>query len=1037
MKGIVHWFIGNPIAANLLMLVIIIAGFNAIPQMGKEYFPYRELNRLQVTVVYPGAGPSEVEKQICKKIEDAIHNLDGIKELESNAFSGYGEVFVHVEPGYDSQRLLDDVQTRVNTITTFPNEVEPPRVSETLWKSRALGLALVGDIEEGELKTLGYRIRDELAEVPFISEVNLNNLRSDELAVEVFDKKLREYNLVFDDVINAIRTHSLKLPAGEVKTAHGDIQLEASAQALNGTDFEKIPLRKNIDGSIVRVSDVAQVIDGFEEKDNFSQFNGRASLGLDVMVSTNPNILKTSEYVRKYIEELNPTLPDGVELIVWSDLSLSFQDRIETLLNNGIGGLILVFVILMLFLRPALALWVCVGIATAFLGALALMPLFGLTLNMMSLFAFILILGIVVDDAIIVGESIHSHQSRDGLSLRSAYRGAVAVLKPVTFAVLTTMIFFSTMFFLPGDAVRNAYVIAGIVILALSFSLIECLFILPSHLSTLKPVKPSTNFFLKNLAFARLRCSNGLQQLATNVFRPIISKSLDWWGLVLSIFLISFILVIAIYSGGWIKKAFFPVVPSNYIFTTAVLPEGDSFVRTTNVLTKLEAAAKALQKEYLDAGNPVMVNIQSFAYDNTARVIIALDRTASKKISAKRLTEQWREYIGELPYLESFDFRYTIVPIGKPIQFKLASSSVETLEIVSEELRSALAQYDGIINIKDSLQSASTELHFSMKPEAETLSLSFADVARQVRQGFYGEEVQRIPRLREDVKVMVRYSREERAKRSTLEEMHLRTGEHTVPLGSVAELAYFPSYRRIHRLDRRRTAVVTADIVPGTAQAGEVIRSISLEKLDDWRARFPELRIDLDGEQKEESDFVSGMLRMMGLALLISFGLMAIVFRSYWQPLLILTAVPFAFSGGLIGHMVMAREVSIMSLLGMIACAGVVINDNLVLIDRINQLRADGLELVNALIQAGQDRFRPILLTSVTTFVGLTPIMMETSSQAKFLIPMVVSLSFGVLLATPVTLILVPLLYMLGFKFRLAVIQMTWLQRFRSSEVRE
>ncbi len=1017
MPGPIRWFVHNPIAANLLMVFFLVGGALAIPSLDKEFFPDFKLNTVSVSMPYRGAGPSEVEQQICMRIEEAVHDLNGVKEIRSSARQGLGTVYVEAEVGYDIQRLSAEVRARVDAITTFPADAERPVVTELAHRHHMAVVTLAGDIGERQLKELGEELRDDLSAQPHVSVVELMSPRPYEVSVEVSEFTLRRYGLTFGEVVSAIRGSSLNLPAGAIKASEGDIQLQTRGQAYNRQDFENIPLRSKRDGAQLVLGDVATVVDGFEDLDVRKHFNDKSSHDLHVYVTSDPNTLATSEVLQDWVEETSKRLPPEVELVLWRDTAELFKGRANTLVKNGIGGLALVFLLLMLFLRPLLAMWVCVGIAVAFMGTFLLLPYTGVSLNMISLLAFLLILGIVVDDAIIVGEAIYSHQSDGEVGHEGAVSGTRAVLKPVMYAVISTMIFVAPMLFLPGEMASAGIPIPIVMILALTFSLIECMWILPSHLAHMKPMRPSKVALFRRLERVRLKFADGMTNFARNVYRPFLERCLGTNLLVIAFFLVALMFSLALYGGGWLRSAFFPAINADFTFAQITLPEGGAFKDTLRVLERLESAALQIKSEYnsdprfTDEG-PVIGHIDSRGKANEVQTYINVPSSA---VDLEEVTARWRELLGDLGPVESLHMDYTINDRGKPITLVMASPSLEDLRAVSSYLREVLETYPGIYNVNDTLQSPREEIELGLKPAAENLSVTLADLARQVREAFYGAEAQRIPRTKEDVRVMVRYPERERISVDSLNEMRVRTpGGDEVPFDTVAEVHYQPGYLTIDRLNRKRTLKITADNVAGISDPRAVVNDIVANHLPVLQETYEGLTMDLDGELQEEAAFLGAMLKYMGLAMLIVYALMAIPFRSYWQPFLVLTAVPFGVMGAIFGHAIFDWQISMFSLLGVIAAAGVVVNDNLVLIDRINQLRDRGHDVLESLLQGGQDRFRPIVLTSLTTFVGLMPIMSETSVQAQFLIPMVISLAFGVLFATGVTLLLVPCLYLLG-----------------------
>jgi multidrug efflux pump subunit AcrB len=1015
-NGAIRWFIDNPVAANLLMILLLIGGALAIPALNKQFFPEIEINSVSVSMVYPGASPREVEEQICARIEEAVHDLRGIKEIRSVAQQGLGTVLIEAAQGYDTSQLTAEIKTRVDAINTFPGDAERPVVVENAYRHLMAVVNIAGDISERELKILGERLRDDLSSEPYVSIVELRDPRPYEVAIEVSEETLRRYGITFNDVVNAIRGSSLNLPAGAIKAASGDIRLQTRGQAYGRVDFEQIPLITQSDGVNITLGDVANVQDGFADIDIQNRFNGQPSHALEVFVTSDPQTLRTSEVVHEWIDRTRPSLPEGVSLTMWRDSSVPFVGRVDTLLKNGIGGLGLVFLVLLLFLRPKLALWVCVGIGVAFMGTFFVLQYTGTSLNMISLFAFLLILGIVVDDAIIVGEAIHTHQTNGYPGVEGAAMGASSVVKPVMYAVISTMIFFVPMLFMPGDMATAAQAIPVVVILALAFSLIESLWILPSHLAHMGPERPSQSALLRSLEAVRSRCADGLVNFSKQQYQPFLERALRHNLLVCGLFLVALVMSLAVYGGGWIRSAFFPQVNSDYIQVEVTLPDGGAFGRSLEVMDRVEQTAIALRDDYNARPEfqeqAAIGNISATARENQVYVIV---ETLSEAVDTQALAAEFEQSWGDLGPVESLQVDYTINHLGKPITLVLTSSSVAELQAVSAEMRAVLQTYPGVYNINDSLEAPRDEIVLDLKPQAETLSVSLSDLARQVREAFYGAEAQRIPRIKEDVKVMVRYPEEERLSVDDLGELRIRLPEGTeVPFDTVAEVSVEPGYQKIERLDRKRILVVSADVVTGMSSPRAIVDSVINEYLPVWQQQYPSVSVALDGELEEETAFMTAMVTYMGLALLVIYGLMAIPFKSYWQPFLILTAVPFGVMGAILGHLILDWQVSMFSILGVIACAGVVVNDNLVLIDRVNSLRNTGASLYDALVLGARDRFRPIILTSLTTFIGLLPIMSETSVQAQFLIPMVTSLAFGVLFATGVTLILVPCLYLLG-----------------------
>tara|TARA_R110001592_G_scaffold356278_1_gene657812 strand:- start:66323 stop:69454 length:3132 start_codon:yes stop_codon:yes gene_type:complete len=1030
--GLIAWFVHNPIAANLLMMMILVGGLTGLSDLDKEMFPKIPRDVVQVVVAYPGAGPKEVEEQISARVEEEIHDLDGIEELRSFSYQGGGRIEVEVADGYDTQKLLNDVKTRVDAINTFPVNSERPQIREILARTQILSIAVAGPLNEWDLKRLAEEIRDEVTKLPGVTLAEIGGTRPEEVSVEVSEATLRQYQLHFNDVVEAIRRSSINLPAGEIREETGDIVLQTRGQAYDRQDFENIVVLRNTDGTQVYLGDIAHINDGFAEQDVVSKFNGKPAVFINLFNTRNPDVITTSNATREYIERKTPTLQQGVELVVWRDLSVYLSSRIDLLLRNALGGLVLVFALLVFFLRPALAFWVAAGIGISYLGALWLMPYLGISVNVVSMFAFLLILGIVVDDAIVVGESIHSHYERGLNGSDSAAVGALSVSKPVTFAVITTIIVFIPMLLLPGDSIKLMVVMPKVAIIALAFSLLESFLILPAHLRHMKPEKEPRWLVAQWVHHARQHTSSGLKRFADNQYRPCLELALRHSYATIALFIALLIVVLGVFFTGWLRVSFFPVVEGEYLRASAELREGSGFNRSLEIMAQLEQAVVSLKKEPLlknESGQSVLKNHFAESNENNVSIVLELSSNESRSVSSRDVAELWRKHIGTVENVEEFDVEYTLMGKPKDINLVLKGRDIEALRAATEEIESALLSYSGVYNVSDSMRSAGKEIEISLSEHADTLGIGLSDIANQLRNAFYGAEAQRIPREREDVKVMVRYPADERATVASLEEMRIRTSDgRELPFNTVADAEFVPGYTEIKRRDRMRMVEIKGELARGAATANEIVFTFKKQYWPTLEAKYPGISLQIDGAQKDQSEFESGFLQMMALALLAIYALLAIEFRSYWQPIIILSAVPFGIAGAILGHMLFGKEISMPSMMGVLAAAGVVVNDNLVLIDRINQLAKEGWPPYKAVIQGARDRFRPIVLTSLTTFFGLMPILFEKSAQAQFLIPMVISLAFGVLLATFVTLLLVPSIYVSGERVRAAI------KRWRTGE---
>ena len=1019
MNASIKWFVTNPVAANLLMLLIIIGGTFGAYGIGKEVFPSVSVNYISVNMPYPGAGPKEVEEQIVVRIEEAIYNLEGIKSLSSEARKGRGSVTVEVDMDYDMTKMLNDIKSRVDAIITFPKDAERPIVTEVINREEVIRIALFGDADERVLKEYGERIRDDLAALRGVDFVEVWGVRRPQVDIELSEMDMRRYGISFDNVVNAVRRTSINLPAGTIRADSGDIQVQTRGQAYYEDDFKSIPITSGSDGTQVTIGDVAAVNDTFEERNAVTRFNGKKAIFLAISVGEDPDVMATTKAVKDYVATGASFLPDELQMDTWRDFSVLFEGRLSLLTKNALGGLVLVFIVLMLFLSPQLAFWVALGIAIAYMGALWILPGVGLTLNMLSMFSFLLILGIIVDDAIIVGESVFRHQEEGLDPLAAARAGTQAVAKPVFLAVLSTMIFFSPIFFLPGLWAKFLWAIPAITIVALSFSLIESLWILPSHLAQMKASKAPTSKFGILLLKVRLKCANGLTSFARNRFRPLLQRALRWHYLTLTLFFLALTLSLTLVGAGYVKRVQSPEVASDFISMRLEMPDGHSKEAKLDIMKRAERAAEQLANDALIRDEIVtddlIANQLSFMWGDTVRLLIELTPEVSGQINPKLVGERWQSTMGPVPEAKKITLDTTLGPPSSMFSISLTSSNVAQLAEAAVFIREQLERLPGTKNIRDDLYSGRADIDISLLPNADSLGVSLSQVASQVRQGFYGAEAQRIPRERDDVRVMVRYPKDARSQVDTLESMRIRTASGAeVPFYSVAEANYVPGYSRIKRSDRERSIRITALPSSGKLTVSEIAEIIYGDVADEMRESFPEVSIKKDGQIEDQEEFNSTGLKLFCLAILLIYSLMAVEFKSYLKPIGVLSAIPFGIMGAIFGHLLLGLDFSLLSLVGVLAVSGVVVNDNLVLMDRIIQLREEGEGLYDALVRASVDRFRPIILTSITTFIGLAPILMETSLQAQFLIPMVASLSFGVLFATSVTLLFVPCLYMAG-----------------------
>lgn len=1021
----IRWFIDNKVASNLLMLAIIIGGILTMPMLDREVMPGIPLDMIQVDVDYPGASPIEIEERICIRIEEAIHDLEGIKAIHSEAVDGRGGVAVEIAKGFKTERVMSDIKARIDALDNLPEQAEEPRIQEAPWSEEVIELVISADTDETSLRNIALSIRDDVARLPGVDQVDVEGLRDPEMAIEISEHTLRKYNLTFDDVAAAIRRSSINLPGGAIRANGGDISLRTQEQAYVSADFSAIVLMRNTDGTRVTLGDVADIRDGFEETDELSRFNGQPAAAITVKVRNNPDVVAVNEAVRNYAEGARATLPPGVDLNIWLDRSEIFRSRANMLISNGLAGLALVFALLTLFLRPAIAVWVCVGIVVSFLGAIFLIPSTPISINMMTLFAFVLVLGIVVDDAIIIGESIHVQVQRGIGGADAAFKGARRVAKPVIFAAVTTMIAFSPALFIDGAAAKLTMPLSVVVILALAFSLIDAFLILPAHLSALKPI--TTDESAGGMTKLRRRVAEGLSNFAQERYRPFVIKVTKSRYLTLSVFLAIWIIMMSFIQGGWVKQTFYPLIPGDNIIASVTLSDGVSFDTTKSIVAQIEGAAESVRTQYQEElGEDVVRNVRVFARENNIQVTMELMPGEERELPIEQVSDRWRETIGFIPDTKAYTFDFHLIDREPPVKLGLTADNAAVLAAATERVEQKLATYDGLFGINNSQRSARTEILVTAKDEADNYDVDREQLARQVRQGFFGEEVQRIPRGRDEVKVMVRYPEADRRSLEQINRVRIRIGDDVeVPIGNVANLEFTQGTNAIRRLDRRRIVEVVAEADYSLADPHRIVTDIRDNYAPNLKREFPGLEFLVKGEQDAASEFLVELVRLTLMAFLCTFGLIAIAFRSYIQPAIVMSAVPFGLLGAIFGHLAFGVTMSMFSFMGVVAAAGVVINDNLVLIDRINQIREEQPDISKAVIEAAVSRFRPILLTSLTTFVGLLPIMSERSSQSEYLKPMTLSLGFGVAFASFVTLLLVPCLYLIVEDAR------NWVQRKR------
>ena len=1030
-KGLLAWWAKNPVAANLLMIFILLLGWFSYTQLKKRTFLDFELYTVQVTVPFRGGSPEDVEKGVVIKIEEAVQDIKGIKRIRSTATENAGSVFIELTQDTDIDTALNDVKLRVDAIDTFPVEAERPVISKFEPQQQVLWLSLHGEMDEIVRKRMAQEIRDEILSIPAVNQVEVVGDREFEIGIEVSEATLRRYGLTFDEVANAVRRGSVDLPAGNIKTEGGDIVLRTKSQAYRAHEFAEIVLRTRPDGTRLLLGDVAKITDGFEESEGFSRFNGTPSLSIQVVSLGDQNDLEIAAAVHEYVAEKKKTLPPGVELDAWGDASFYLKDRLDMMYKNMAQGAVLVFLVLTLFLRLRIAFWVIIGIPVAFAGALAFMnnPMFPTGINMLSLFGFILVLGIVVDDAIIIGESVYSEIRDKGHSLHNVIVGANRVATAATFGVLTTVVAFVPMLFIEGTAGAFFQSLSVVVILCLLFSLVESKWILPAHLAhtKLQPIPVE-----KQNAFVRFqrKFRDGMEHVANNVYPPLLEKFLRNRGVTVTSFIALLVLGSALIAGGFVKVEVFPDVPSDFIQTSITMNNGTSPEIRNATLDRIEQALNDVEAEYRREFPEEQQGFKKYTLVFTngtlgGQLVVELTKPEERQWDARTIERKWREKVGELPGARQLRFYSgTNIGGGSALDFQLVGGDYQVLAKAAKELAERLKNFEGVFDIRTSFSSGAQEIQLSIKPEAEALGLTQSELARQVRQAFYGEQAQRIQRGRDDVRVMVRYPLDERRSVANLENMRIRTANgQEVPFHQVAEVTVTEGFASITRTERRRTVSVTADVDQSQAESGQIIKEVGERVIPEILSKYSDVSYSLTGAAEEQQKFQTEFASKFIIAILGIYILLAIPLKSYMQPLVIMSAIPYGFIGAVVGHWIIGQSFGMLSFFGLIALAGVVVNDSLVMVDFVNRAREEGLSRQEAILQAGSKRFRAIVLTSLTTFFGLLPILFETSLQAQFLKPMATALGFGILFATMITLILIPTLYMLAGDIKRVFVQ--------------
>ncbi len=1017
-SGVIAWFARNPVAANLLMLVILAVGLGSAFTIQRAMFPVVEIEMIIINAPYPGAAPEEVEKGVMLKIEEAINDIDGIKRVEADAYESLARFWIEPQDGTNRAKLLDDIQNRIDAIQHFPEEAEKPIVQQPELRFPALTVQISGDIGERSMKSLADEIRRELLALPEVSSAEVVGSRDYEIAIEVSEEQLREFHLTLGEVADIIAASSLDLPAGAVRTETGDIMLRTVGQAYVQRDFEAIVLRTWPDGTRLLLGDIATVNDGFEDTSGFSLFNGKHSLGINVYAMGKQDIIATADAAKAYVAEKRAALADGVSLDVWADSTYYLKDRLGMMMKNLAMGALLVFIVLALFLEIKLAFWVMLGIPVCFLGAMAMIntPYIHASLNMISLFGFILVLGIVVDDAIITGESAYTEQEIHGHSVESVINGVHRVAIPATFGVLTTIVAFAPTLFVQGVFGAFPEACGWVVILCLSFSLVESKWILPAHLAHSKPTRSRLLLAVDRVQEAANR---RLKHFVEVRYLPLMQLCVSNRYVTLALFLSLLVLSGGLLAGGVVRTVLAPEMPGEFIQVELEMSHGTPEERTLQALTGLVEQLEAVEREYQrEIGRDVRLveHVYAYGFDRiNGRIDVELTKEDERAISTREIERRWRERVGTVHGAKILSITATDgTGFGPDLAFDLIHRDFNTLRAASTELAEAMRHYTGLYDIRSGAGETSDEFHLDILPEAESLGLTRYDLGSQVRHAFYGAEAQRVQRGIDEIKVMVRYPQADRENVNSLSGMFIRTpAGDEVPFDTVARLNIRQGLLRATHINYQRASEVTAEADKDLVEPARVVEEIENNVMPALMEKYPGLSWGISGMAEELEKLRVSMAVGFALALFGIYALLAIPTRSYLQPLIIMGVIPFGVIGAIVGHWLNGFPMSMMSVMGVIALSGVVVNDSLILVDHANKAVAAGTDRYTAVVEAGQRRFRAILLTSLTTFCGLAPMLLERSAQAQEIVPMAISLAFGIVFATVITLLLVPSLYMI------------------------
>lgn len=1018
-RGWVAWFASNPVAANLLMALIIVAGVITAFSLRVEAFPPLPPNSINVSIIYDSGSAKSAEEGVTTKIEEALQGLQGIKKVSSTSDGNGSNLTIERLSGYDLDTLYRDVKNRIDSIATLPEQAERPIISREVYLEDAVSIHIYGSADQDSLQETAKRLRDQLLANPAVERVNSNGRQTPEITIQVDEAQLQAQQLTISDIAERISASSLTQAGGELFSKDGNLIVKADHQRYRQREFEQIIIKETATGQRLFLSDIAKVSDGYEQSAVMSRFNGQPAIWLDVKMYSSSDIMKISEQINKEVTEYRQQLPGHIDISVWNDQSKYIANRLNLLLDNSLIGILLVMFLLALFLNVRVAFWVGAGLPVIFSGAILMMDprLFNLTLNELTTFGFIIALGIVVDDAVVVGESIYSEREKYGATLSSTIRGAQRVTIPTVFGVLTTVVAFMALVLVEGEMGKIFSFFAYAAALCLIFSLIESKLILPAHLAHLKmDSSPAQNPFSKSWAWLQKKVSNGLHYFTKRIYRPVLHTVLNYRYASVLVAITLFITVVGLVPSGKIKAVFFPDIPSDFILVELTLEDQAGYGIVQSQAIEVEQVAASLNRELMEKHQITspLPHLMTLTDNTSATIIAGLSPRDQRPLGTQEIADLWQANIGALEGIRKLKFVTSWVGAAD-ISIELRSENPTTLLSASTKIQQAIGRYDGVSGVQNSLKAGQAQIDLKLRPEGEAIGLTIASLAQQIQFAYQGYEVQRIQRGRDEVKVKVRYPDNKRQHLDDLNNARIRTSDgQIIPLRTIADIEARYVATEIERIDRSRVAVISADLDKSIAAPAEILAALNNDLLQQLRINHPDLSIKLGGEAQEEQETTHSLKGAFLIALIGIYALLAIPLKSYVQPIMIMTAIPFGIIGALIGHWIHGIPLSVLSMFGILALSGVVVNDSLLLITRYNEFRENGKPPRLAMVMAGSNRMRAIVLTSITTFAGLMPLIAETAENAQFLIPAAIAMGYGILFATLITLILIPALVLIS-----------------------